>query len=180
MNNRLAALEALLFIHGEPLSMKKIATILELASENSARELAGEFQKKLAASDRGLALVLEGEKAQLVTKPAFGNMIHGFAKTELSEDLTPASVETLAIVCYFGPLSRSKIEYLRGVNSMFILRSLLLRGLVERFPDPENASAFLYRASFEMLRHVGVEGKENLPEYQKFQDLLKRFEASPI
>ena len=61
-----------------------------------------------------------------------------FVKEELTEDLTPASLETLSIVAYLGPISRVRIEYLRGVNSSVILRSLMIRGLIERFADPEH------------------------------------------
>lgn len=172
-----ASLEALLFIHGEPLTIKKIQELLELPSPEEVSSLISEFGKRLSSGERGLTLVTDNEKIQLVTKPAFGKMIEGFIKQELSEDLTPASLEALAIISYFGPISRSRIEYLRGVNSTFILRSLLMRGLVERLPDPQNPNAFLYQPSFDMLRHVGLEKKDALPDYEKFQELLKKFEA---
>ncbi|MEK7508150.1 MAG: SMC-Scp complex subunit ScpB [Patescibacteria group bacterium] len=172
-----ASLEALLFIHGEPLSLKKIQAIIGFSSLEETSAAVSELKNRLASAERGLTLVQDDEKIQLVTKPAFGPMIKGFIKEELSEDLTPASIETLSVISYFGPISRSRIEYLRGVNSTFILRSLLMRGLIERIPDPKNQNAFLYQPSFDMLRHVGLEKKDALPDYAKFQDLLKKFEA---
>ena len=175
---KIASLEALLFIHGEPLSFKKIQAILELSSPGETFSLVAEFKTRLNASERGLTLLEDSEKIQLVTKPAFGKMIESFIKEELSEDLTPASVETLAIISYFGPISRSRIEYLRGVNSTFILRSLLMRGLVDRVQDSSgNANMFLYKPSFDMLRHLGLEKKDALPDFEKFQVMLKKFEA---
>jgi len=176
---KLAELEALLFIHGEPLTFKKIAAVLDVDAA-AAQSLIGELKKKLESAERGLALLLDDEKVQLVTKPQFGKIIEKFVKEELSEDLTPASLEALAIAAYFGPISRSRIEYLRGVNSVFILRSLLLRGLVERFPDPARPNAFLYKPTFDFLKHLGLEGKENLPEHEKFQSLLKAFENQEL
>lgn len=176
LNDKIAELEALLFIHGEPLALKKIRTILDIKPEETDLIIA-ELKKRLGDDSRGLALIEDGEKIQLVTKPKFGKILESFIKEELSEDLTPASLETLALIAYFAPISRSRLDYLRGVNSTFILRSLLLRGLVERFPDPERTNAFLYRPTFDLLRHLGLEKKENLPDFEKFQSLLKAFES---
>jgi segregation and condensation protein B len=174
--DRLAALEAVLFIHGEPLARKKLAKILEATPEETDALLA-EYEAALAGAGRGLALIKDHEKVQLVTKPQFHHVLEAFVKEELREDLTPAALETLAIVAYFGPIARSRIDYQRGVNSMFILRSLLLRGLVERFPDPAHANSFLYQASFDLWKHLGVTKKEDLPEFGKFQELLTQFES---
>ncbi|MBI4087496.1 MAG: SMC-Scp complex subunit ScpB [Candidatus Liptonbacteria bacterium] len=173
---KLAELEALLFIHGEPLALKKIRSLLDVKPEE-LDSLIAELKKCLETENRGLALVEDGEKIQLVTKPKFGKILESFIKEELSEDLTPASLEAMALITYFGPISRSRLDYLRGVNSTFILRSLLLRGLVERFPDPERQNAFLYRPTFDLLRHLGLEKKEDLPDFEKFQSLIKAFEA---
>ena len=175
-NEKIAELEALLFIHGEPLTLKKIGALLEVKPEE-LDTLIVDLKSRLADGARGLVLVEDGEKIQLATKSEFGRILEKFIKGELSEDLTPASLETLSLVAYFAPISRTRLDYVRGVNSSFILRSLLLRGLVERFPDPDRANAFLYRPTFELLRHLGIEKKEGLPEFEKFQTLLKTFEA---
>lgn len=191
-NKKLAELEALLFIHGEPLTVKKIAAVLDIDAAK-AQSLLEEFKRKLEAEDRGLALVSDEDpsisldaardkllgagRVQLTTKPQFGKILEKFVKEELSEDLTPASLEALAIVAYFAPISRARLEYLRGVNSIFILRSLLLRGLVERYPDPRRANAYLYKPTFDLLKHLGVKSREELPEFKKFQELLRRFES---
>lgn len=177
LEEKSAELEALLFIHGEPLTVKKIQSVLEVSS-GEAETLVGELIKRLEAAGRGLTLVRDGEKIQLTTKPQFGKILEKFVKDELSEDLSPASLETLAAIIYFAPISRSRLEYLRGVNSSFILRSLLLRGLVERFPDPERQNQFLYRPTFELLKHVGLSRREDMPDFEKFQALMKTFEAA--
>jgi segregation and condensation protein B len=177
LDQKLASLEALLFIHGEPLSHKKIEAVLQLES-GECDVLIEELKKKLEDGARGLQLVSDREKVQLATKPEFNRILEDFVKEEMTEDLTPASLEALSIVAYLGPISRAKIEYLRGVNSMVILRSLMIRGLVERFPDPEHPSGYLYQPTFELMKHLGIAQKEHLPEYQKFQELLKVFEAS--
>lgn len=175
IDKKLAELEALLFIHGEPLTSKKAGEVLGV-ERGEVLGVIEELKKRLESDERGLTIVSDGEKIQLVTKPQFGKIIEDFVKEELSEDLTPASLESLAIVAYFGPISRARIEYLRGVNSIFILRSLLLRGLVERMPDPDRRNAFLYRPTFEAWRHLGLKGKEDLPDFEKFRGLLGAFE----
>lgn len=178
MKAKLAALEALLFIHGEPVGMKKIGKVLDLP-EKEVAPLLTELEEKLRAEDRGLTLLTDGDKAQLVTKPEWNSILKDFVKSELSEELTPASVETMAIIAYFGPISRTRIDYQRGVNSIFILRNLLIRGLVERFPDPERANSFLYRPTFDFWKHIGVSRQEDLPDYEKFKSLLGQFETQP-
>jgi segregation and condensation protein B len=177
MDDKIAELEALLFVHGEPLPFVKITKLLGM-DDASIRALLGEYEKRLAASDRGLGLVMSEDRVQLTTKPVFARIVESFIKAELAEELSPASLEALAIVGYFGPISRARIDYQRGVNSQFILRSLLLRGLVERSPDPHRPNAYLYAPSFELLKHLGVSRQSDLPEYAKFHSLLERFEAS--
>ena len=179
INSKIAELEALLFIHGEPLSLKKIGVILELKADETDA-LVAEFKKCLETASRGLALVSDEDRVQLTTKPQFGKILEKFVKEELSEDLSPASLEALSIVAYFAPISRSRLEYLRGVNSIFILRSLLLRGLVERYSDPARPNAYLYKPTFDLLKHLGLKNREELPDFEKFQDLLKRFESQPM
>ncbi len=171
LEQKLAELEALLFIYGEPLSREKVVKMLDLP-QKEASPLLEEFEKRLQTEDRGLALISDSGKIQLVTKPAFGKFLENIVKEELSEDLTPASLEVLSIVAYLGPISRSEIEYRRGVNSSFTLRNLLLRGLLERFADPNNPAAYLYQLSFELFKHLGLSKKEELPDYEKFRSLL--------
>ncbi|HVO28728.1 MAG TPA: SMC-Scp complex subunit ScpB [Candidatus Paceibacterota bacterium] len=176
LEKQIASLEALLFIHGEPIPYQKIAAVLGIG-EDACGPLAAELAKRLEAGDRGLQLVIGGGKVQLATKPDYNTILENFVREELSEDLTPASLEALSIIAYLGPISRARIEYLRGVNSLVILRSLTIRGLVERIPDPEHANGFLYQPTFDLMRQLGLQGKQDLPEYAKFQDLLKIFDA---
>ncbi len=172
-----AALEALLFIHGEPLPYVKVQAVLGIERREDLDALIDAYAATLGASGRGLQLIKDREKVQLVTKPEFNAIIEQFVKEEVSEDLSPASLEALAIVAYLGPISRARIEYLRGVNSRVILRSLAIRGLVERIPDPAHPSVSLYGPTFALMKHLGVKEGGALPEFEKFQELLKVFEA---
>ncbi|MBI3589702.1 MAG: SMC-Scp complex subunit ScpB [Candidatus Liptonbacteria bacterium] len=175
-NRKLAALEALLFIHGEPLEVKKIEKFLNLKLGEGER-LLNQLKETLESDQRGLGLVSQGDFFQLATKPAMAGILNQFIKDELSEDLSPASVEALSVVAYLGPISRSRLDYFRGVNSVFTLRNLLLRGLVERFPDPKRLNSYLYQASLDLIKHLGLQKIEELPDYGKFKSLLEGFEA---
>lgn len=176
LEKKLAELEALLFIYGEPFPRKKAEKALEIGKDE-LNSLIEEFGKRLSGEDRGLSMLADEEKIQLVTKPQFGKFLEQFVKTELSGDLTPASLETLSIILYLGPVSRGEIDYRRGVNSAFTLRNLLLRGLIEKHSDKTEQGGYVYQASFDLLRHLGITKREELPEYEKFKSLLKPADA---
>ena len=167
-------LEALLFIYGEPIEQKKLAKILNL-KEADLKEGISLLEAELNREERGLILIQDKNKLQLATKPAFSKLLEEVTKQEFTEALTPAALETLSIVMYSGPISRADIEYIRGVNSSFTLRALLMRGLVERDADSKRSNAYVYKASFELLRHLGLSKNEDLPDYQKYKDLVLHF-----
>ncbi len=184
--NLTAAIEAILFVYGEPLEIKKIIKILgsdtnfQFGSEKEAKEIIKisleELSRQYTKKDRGLQLILYGDKVQLSTKPAFTDLLEKFIKEEFKEQLTPASLETLTLITYLGPLSRAQIDFYRGVNSSFILRNLLIRGLIERFFNTEKSQTFLYQASIDLLKYLGISKIEELPEYEKYKSLIKNQE----
>ncbi len=165
------AIEALLFVYGEAMSIKKAANILAVEEEKilEAAELLGEELKERG----GLQLLVNGGELQLVTKPEFSEQVKALVKEEMDSELSPASLETLAIIAYLGPVSRAEIDYIRGVNSSFILRSLSIRGLIDRKSNPKHAGTFIYQASMEFLKHIGLDTENKLPEYEKYRDLLR-------
>lgn len=168
-----AKIEALLFIYGEPMELKKIAQTLK-ADSAEIKEALAVLEEDLKNDGRGLFLTRDGDKVQLTTKPDFSSLLESVIKEELHESLTNAALETLSIVAYAGPMTRAELEYIRGVNSSFTLRNLLIRGLVERQPDPKRGNVFLYRPSFDLLKHLGVGKIGDLPEYEKFQALIEK------
>ena len=177
--NLTAALESLLFVYGEPMALKRIAGFLEVKPED-LEEIINSFEIQLKTDEsRGLMMSRVGDQIQLVTKPDFHKLGEKIIKEEVKENLTPASLETLSIVAYNGPIPRSLVDYLRGVNSSYILRNLLVRGLIERYPDPQRPYVYLYNVSFDFLKHLGLAKQEELPEYQKFKGLVEKFKPSP-
>lgn len=172
-NNLSAVIEALLFVYGEPMEIKRIMKISR-ASNEAVREAVSRLKEEYADEKRGLTLIEDANRLQLATKPEISVFLEDFVKEEFKEELTPASVETLSLIAYFGPLSRARLDYFRGVNSSFILRNLLLRGLVERHSDPQKGNAYLYQVSFDLLKYLGISKIEDLPEYFKHRETINQ------
>lgn len=167
-----AKIEAVLFIHGEPMKLKKLASITK-ANEAQIEKALDEIREKLKNEDRGLDLMRSKDEVQLVTAPELTDIIEKLTKEELDIKLTSAALETLSIIAYLGPCPRALIDYIRGVNSAFMLRSLMVRGLVERREDKEKTGGYVYQTTFDFLKHMGVSTPEELPEYEKYTALSK-------
>ncbi len=175
-SKKIAELEALLFYHGEPLKTKKIAEVLNL-KENECDELINQLMENLKEDKkRGLLLIKNDDKIQLGTKPEFQKINQQFLKEEFNEQLTPAALETLSIVAYLGPIPRMTVDFIRGVNSSFSLRNLMIRGLVERNPAGKG-NIYHYQVSFDFLKHIGLNNREQLPDFEKYKDILKTYEV---
>ena len=167
MNKELSnKIEALLFVSGEPISLDKLSKLLKKDKEEVKKAL-----ENLAQSLAGAGIRLSENENQylLVTAPEISKTVEEYMKQELREDLSRATLETLAIIVYEGPLSRSKIDYIRGVNSSFTVRNLMIRGLIERKTDPNDSRSWLYSPSFDFLKFMGIDKIENLAGYDEFK-----------
>ncbi len=170
-------IEAILFYKGEPTSISMLAKILSTTESLILEELAV-LENKLV--DRGLILIRNQGEVALATGPGISEEIAKLSKEELDRDLSKASLETLAIILYRGPIARSEIEYIRGVQSNFILRSLSIRGLIERVENPNDGRGFLYKPTVDLQRHLGVDSFEAMPEYSQIhQKLVKASGPEP-
>lgn len=158
-------IEGILFLYGEPLSVKKLSTLIgsdQSAIENALQALSTDYK------ERGIRLISKDNEWQLVTAPDLAMLLEDLAKAEYSENLSRAALEALAIVAYKGPLTRAEIEFIRGVNSVYSLRNLLMRGLIEKKENPRDGRSHLYAISFDFLRHIGIAGIEYMPRYEEF------------
>jgi segregation and condensation protein B len=160
--NLSSQIEAVLFWKAEPVAIKKLALLL--GSDFTAVP-ASLVELESSLKGRGLTLVRTDDEVMLGTAKECSSLIEKLTKDELARDLGRAGLETLSIILYEGPVTRAEIDYIRGVNSQFIVRNLLIRGLVERVENPKDARSFLYRSTLELLSHLGVSKIEELPEY---------------
>ncbi len=162
-------LEAVLFWKGEPMSYKKLEEILKVP-QNEIKDAVFNLKNDLAG--RGVAFLENGNELSLGTAPEFSKLIENLQKEELNKELSKASLETLSIILYKGGATRAEIDYIRGVNSSFILRALSVRGLVNKTTDPKDSRRFLYQPSFDLLSFMGVRSVEELPEWAEVKNSL--------
>ncbi len=167
-------LEALLFVKTEPISKKKLSE-LSKTDISGVEQALSSLKEKLIG--RGVRLVENGDEVMLGTAPEASEFIESIFKEEMSRDLGKAGLETISIILYKNPVTKNEIDFIRGVNSQFIIRNLLIRGLIERIPNP-NGRGNLYQPTFELLRYMGVEKIENLPDYEKVRVSLTSFRAN--
>lgn len=167
------ALEAVLFYKGEPM---EIALLSKMLGVSAAEVEEGITKLQSSLQGRGIGLIRQDSRVMLATAKETSELIEKLIKEELEKDLGKAALETLAIVLYNGPVARSHVDYIRGVNSQFIVRNLLIRGLIERIENPKDQRSFLYRPSFELLAHLGVGSAEEMPEYREIQQEFRRRE----
>ncbi len=177
-------LEALLFWKGEPMSKKKIQAALECTAEELDVAIAA---LETSLSTRGLRIMQHAGELEMRTAPEVGVLIEKLTKDELVRDLGKAGLETLSIILYRGPVKRSEIDYIRGVNSSFIIRNLLVRGLIERLTDkdadakdgkPSSGRGYSYRATIDLLGHMGLSKIDDLPEFAKVKAEFEAFEKT--
>ena len=155
-----AQLEALLFVAERPLSRREIGTLSGVDRATVDARL-GDLEVALAA--RGIRLVLSGDRVELVTAPEAGALIARYVGADAVR-LSPASLETLAIVAYRQPVTKSAVERIRGVDSDYTIRSLLHRRLiVELGRSDAPGRPFLYGTGFDFLERFGMTSLDELP-----------------
>ncbi len=168
-------LEALLFAAGDALPKKRILSMLSVSEEMLAAA-ADELSAELSGT--GLSLIQTDSELELRTSPDAAAAVEEFRKGELSRDLGKAGLETLAIILYQGGATRSEIDWIRGVNSTAALRSLLLRGLIERETDAEDKRRMRYTPSVDAYAHLGVNGAASLPNAEALRAQLSAHAAA--
>jgi segregation and condensation protein B len=174
-----SSIEAILFYTAEPMTFKKLSSLTK-SSIGEIKEAAIELRTRLDESGSGVRLLIQEDEVVLGTAPEIGALIEQITKEEISKELSKASMETLAIICYKGPLTRSDIDYIRGVNSTFIIRNLLIRGIVEKLENPRDSRAMLYGPTFSALEYMGVTKIEDLPQYSEIKATLESFSNERI
>jgi segregation and condensation protein B len=167
-------IEAILLFKNEPLSVNELSAILSVGHIELVQAITN---LQNIYKDRGIVLVSTGEEISFGTHPSMSMLIEEIQKEELSRDIGKAGLETLAIVLYKGPVSRREIDYVRGVNSGFILRNLLIRGLIQKV-ELEGERSFSYKPTLKLFEHLGIEKREDLPEYETAQKSFAAFAST--
>ena len=152
------------------MEIKEIAKLLKVDPSDIEKGLE---DLETSLTERGLVLVKKDGCVVLGISSELSSLIEEIRKEELSKELSKSSLETLSIILYKNGVTRSEIDYIRGVNSSFIIRSLMVRGLIEKTIDPKDNRRFLYRPTFETLSYMGITSIEQLPNYTKVREELE-------
>lgn len=153
-------LEALLFVAERPLSRREIGLLAGVDRQTVDARL-GDLEVTLRT--RGIRLLLSGDRVELATAPEVGALVARYVGADAVR-LSPASLETLAIVAYRQPITKAAIERIRGVDSDYTVRSLLHRRLVVELGRAEAPGRpILYGTAFDFLERFGLTSLEDLP-----------------
>ncbi|MGP3953992.1 SMC-Scp complex subunit ScpB [Streptomyces sp. 7N604] len=161
------ALEAVLMVVDEPATEEHLAKVLERprrAVADALRELSDEY----AVQGRGFDLRLVAGGWRFYTRPEYADAVESFVLDGQQARLTQAALETLAVVAYRQPVSRSRVSAVRGVNCDGVMRTLLQRGLLEEAGTEPETGAILYRTTNYFLERMGLRGLDELPELAPF------------
>ena len=173
-------IESLLFVSTKPLTAKNLLSFLNKGEEQFTEEaIAGvlsELKQKYNFPESGVQLVDAGDGVQFVSNPENAELVKRFVKDDFSGELTPASLETLTVIAFRGPITKPELEQIRGVNCSLILRNLLIRGLIIGDENKQNMQTY-YQVTTDFLKHLGINSVEELPDYQKLHlvDNLESF-----
>ncbi|MGW3914263.1 SMC-Scp complex subunit ScpB [Streptomyces sp. NPDC005070] len=174
-----AALEAVLMVVDEPATEEHLAKILERPRRQVAdalRALADEY----TVQGRGFELRLIAGGWRFYSRPAYASAVERFVLDGQQARLTQAALETLAVVAYRQPVSRSRVSAVRGVNCDGVMRTLLQRGLVEEAGTEPETGAILYTTTNYFLERMGLRGLDELPELAPFLPEADAIEAETL
>jgi len=157
--------ESVLYIATRPLAAAKISEIIS-GEKAEVVEALEQLFNEYNQPDKGIILQKIGNTYQFATNPDNSQIMGEFLKEEMTGELTPASLETLTVIAYRGPITRAELELIRGVNCSIIIRNLLIRGLIEEIEDKKNMVS-QYQITFDFLKHLGLSQASELPEYEK-------------
>ena len=163
MINLNAAIEAVLFAAGDAVPVARLSLILGVEEEEVSLA-ANELRDEYIRDERGIRLLRLADKLQLCSAPEYASVITKALEQRKPPMLSQPALETLAIVAYFQPVTRSYIDQVRGVDSSYTVGSLAERGLIEvcgRLDVPGRPA--LYRTTDAFLRTMGVSALEELP-----------------
>ncbi|MCF7833877.1 MAG: SMC-Scp complex subunit ScpB [Candidatus Pacebacteria bacterium] len=157
-------IEAVLFWKGEPMSRAKLCDIFKVHLSVLDEAL---LKLKTSLENRGVVLQENGDEIAFGTSPELSVLFEELQKEEVNKDLSKASLETLSVILYKNGATRAEIDYVRGVNSSFILRALAIRGLIQKEIDPNDSRKLIYKPTFDLLSYLGVKSVEELPDYME-------------
>lgn len=168
-----AALQAILFLAGEPVKLEALAEAFSDVDKESVEQQLQEIDRWLREAESGFFLEQTAGGYRLATRPELDPFLRKFFSRQGEGRLSMAALETLAIIAYRQPITAPEVSELRGVNSSGVIRTLLERKMI-RIAGRKNVvgSPFLYRTTRDFLVHFGLNSVQDLPRLEEFAEIL--------
>lgn len=175
-NEKQKALEALLYVWGDPLPIEELASVLNI-TPLEAHQLVQETAASYAAENRGLVIRTVGNAVQMMTDPEVAPYLERLFGQEKEKNLSHSALETLALIAYKQPITRIAVDEIRGVKSTHAIETLLRRGLIEEAGRLEQVGRpILYRTTDKFLRAFALESLDQLPSRAQVEAELQEQE----
>lgn len=169
-SNIKSAIESMLFVSGEPLSLRDLSNNLEV-KDKVVEEIIKEMMTEYEDQSRGIRLISINGAYQLVTKSENSDFVQKLLKKNKRHSLSQASIESLAIIAYKQPITRIDIDEIRGVKSESAIQKLVEKGLIQDIGRLEvPGRPILYGTTDEFLRQFGLETLKELPSLDLYSD----------
>ena len=169
--NKIGVLEGILFVVGdEGITLSQLCEVMEI-DEVEAKEILLSLKKAYETEDRGLRISYLGDAFKLTTKKEHKEYYEKLVVNPVSNNLSQSALEVLAIIAYNQPITRLEIDELRGVNSTYVLRRLVAKGLIKEsgkstLPGRPN----LYKTTKEFLDYFGLSTISDLPSFKRIEE----------
>ncbi len=173
MNTLQQKIESLLFFKNEPVSFSWLAKQLGLKTSEIESNI---LEMETFYIDRGFSLVTTEGKVALMTSNIADELIGKITKSGEERELSKQALETLSIILYRKKITKAELDYIRGVNSVFILRNLLIRGLIEKNINTLDKRSPFYSVTHDTLSFLGITKISDLPQFEHFTSKLEQLE----
>lgn len=159
-----AVIEGLLYVQGDiGLTIKDIMNILDIDEETAKREVLS-LKNFYDENNRGLRINFLGNTIKLTTREEHKDYYAKLLENPSSNTLSNSAIETLAVIAYNEPITRGEVDAFRGVDSSYVMRRLLAKGLIKECGRSDNPGRpILYKTTDEFLDYFGMSSKDDLP-----------------
>ncbi|MEA4927960.1 MAG: SMC-Scp complex subunit ScpB [Candidatus Limiplasma sp.] len=180
LNEAPLAIEAILFVSGEPVSVPELAEALGL-SEMETMHAVEALQREYESGSRGIALRRYGDHLKLETRPEYAPYVERMLQPVQRQTLSQAALETLAVIAYSQPATKGAVEQVRGVKCDYSVQSLLNKGLIKEVGRKEALGRpILYATTDKFLEHFGITDVRELPPLPKTHAVSSDGETPPL
>ncbi|MEQ2129224.1 SMC-Scp complex subunit ScpB [Caldanaerobacter subterraneus] len=159
-------IEAILFAAGQAVKIRTLAEALEV-TEEEVRELLKRLKEEYVKNHRGIDIVIFEDKVQMCTNDSYGDIVRKALKMEITQGLSQAALEVLAIIAYNQPITKAEIERIRGVRSDKPINTLLEYNLIKESGRASSPGRpILYSTTEDFLKYFGISSLKELPEIE--------------